>query len=76
MSEGTGGGSDTLTITALADERVAFTYGPDEPAHLVLTVAERHGGKRQIAFEAIALKQFADMFRKLDRRFPGAFRGH
>jgi hypothetical protein len=65
-----------LTISALADGTVALTYGAEEPAHLDLTIEEGHGTTRKVIFEAAALKQFAHMFRELDKRFPGAFRGH
>jgi hypothetical protein len=65
-----------LTIAGLADGIVSFTYGPDEPTHLELTVVDSKGAKRQVSFDAVALSQFAKMFGDLEKRFPGAFRGH
>jgi hypothetical protein len=65
-----------LTIANLTDGPVALTYGPGEETRLVLTVTEEWGEHREISFEAAAVSQFARMFRELDKRFPGAFRGH
>jgi hypothetical protein len=53
-----------------------FQYGPLDPTTLTVTCVSKDGKPILVEFEQRALRQFAELIRRIEGRFPGAFKSH
>lgn len=63
-------------IVSINPNDAVFETDTDQPGRLSLVLTDKDGQLHRLTFEASALREFAEIFRGIQERFPGALGVH